>query len=215
LIFIVLFSFMQEHHYVDGMEFLLTDGNRIMTLSEVKTDLYNYFWYEDGAYVTIPKSMILKVDYFTFRELGRAPKLKTKNIHQRRIRGSSVVYQSDGKKKLRVLHVQANGLSIEGMVRFNKVHDLRVVSGESEHMYYFNLELAKPDSLLEFHFYDMRGRAVTTAIVDLEMFPMSKKEKKKHVLSGFFRLSSEYDPESFGLVEVLSNHKKSGGSEHD
>jgi len=202
----------QEAYYVDGTELILTDGTRILTLSDVKTDLYNYYWYEDGVYITISKSTIKKVDYFSFRELGRKPKQKMKNIHQRRIRGTSVVYQRGEQSFFKVLHVNNKGKNIEGMLRVNKVVRLGFEPADDEIHFRFQLEMCDPMQMLEFHFYNMKGSRVATALVDLEMFEMTKNDRKQGHLNGFFHISKSIDPEQIGLVEVVSNPKQEQAS---
>jgi len=214
LIFFTLCLFMQEVHYVDGTTLILTDGTRIMTLEDVKTDLYNYYWYEDGAYISITKSVIKKVDYFSFREFGRAPKLEVKDIHQRRIRDKSVVYKRGNENHLRVLHVNPAGKSVEGLLLQNRVKTLFFTDEQTDRLYSFSLEQVDKNFLMEFHFYNMKGKRVSTAMVDLDMFPVTRAEARKRKMTGFFRLPKEIEPEHIGLIEVVSS-KKSKESNHE
>ncbi|PIE01237.1 MAG: hypothetical protein CSA81_12290 [Acidobacteria bacterium] len=196
--------FITESYYVDGTEFVLKDATRILTLEEVKTDLYNYWWYEDGAYISIAKSNVQKVNCFSFREVGRAPKKKSSTIHQRRIRDGSVVYMKDKVPHLRVLHVNSKGRSIEGTIKRNKVKYLNCSVEGDYRKFNFELSMTDPDYRLEFHFFDMKGKRLLTELVDLDMFQVNNKERKKRLLHGFFYLPVTLNPEQVGLIEVLS-----------
>ena len=215
MILLLSLFFLQEYYYIDGTEFQLSDGTRILTLSDVSTDLYNYYWYEDGAYISISKSIIKKVDFFSIQELGRKPKTRVKNIHERRIRDQPVVFTKDGVKYLRVLHVDPQGKSIEGLLRDNKVVSLSIDETGEENVYHFELELARQDQLMEFHFYNMKGKRIGTAMVDLEMFPVSRKEKKQGRLNGFFKLPRTMNPNEFGLVEATSSKRREGSNSNE
>lgn len=202
MVCVLLFLCWQETYFVDGTTFVLTDGTVIKTLAEIDQDAHTYHWIEDGEPVSLTKSTVERIDYFSFRLLGRAPKKAYKNIHQRRIKGQAIAFQRDGKTHLRVHHVDSAGRSMEGKQLHNLCEPLKIVDETQQPLTIrARLNRVKKESLVEIHFFNFDGKRVFSAHFDLRRDAFEVKDDET-VLE--FQLPTGLDVKHIGLVEVAS-----------
>lgn len=206
-----LFSWflLQESYFLDGTEFILTDGTTIRTAQEIDIDAHHYSWREGGEFILIPKAKVRKVNFFSLRVPGRAPKRSYKNIHQRRVNGRPAVYQKGDREYLRFRHVDYRGRSVEGFLAYNIVTEIAVVNDKDSISLAVDLLQVRPDSIIEFHFFGINGKPLLTLNVDV-FDALTKRVRKRDKLDTWqtrVPLTDGFDLHKIGLVEVVSSLK--------
>jgi len=199
-----------EYYFLDGVELHLDTGVVIMTAEEVKEDRFTYSWREDGEYLSFEKRNVKSVKYFSWPVRGIKPKKSRKTAVQRRISGDPITYDVKGVTYMKVRHVDARGRSTEGRVFNNLVKELKEVSQNADGETVMALKMinVKEQADLELRFYNLEGKLLYKAFVDLEKVDRSRKDRKANELHHQFSLPESLEMASLGLVEALVMTKK-------
>ncbi len=191
-----LMGLFQEYYYVDGIEFLLSDGTIIKTLADVEEDNFNYRFKEGTELIVIPKNRVGSMDYFAFRLLGRRPPKKYENIHQRRIAGLSIIFERNGKQHLKFRHTDHHGRNMEGKVYQNILRFLWLeTSGDDSTTFSYRIDRVHPGRILQVTFYTFEGKPISRANIKT-----GDKESKSS--EGSFDIRHVIELNKVGLVEV-------------
>lgn len=192
-----LLLIVQEYYYVDGTEFELTDRTVIKTLAPITEDLYNYSFHEGNELIVIPRHSVKSVDYFSFRLLGRRPPKAYKNVHQRRIKGSDITFEREGKTHLRFRVTDQFGKNMEGRVFQNIVKFIWLEQAGDTTTFGVTMENCKPETITQVTFYSFKGKPIHRSTIQVPA-------GTKGAFTSQFAVAKPIDVRQVGLVEVAT-----------